>query len=358
MGKKTWANLAGTWRNVKAVWLNVNGTWKKVVPKGNMNGIWKEFISYYDEIVFLTYSEGDTENLLKIDSKGDVVTSLQVLTLYFYPYGRIYATPRCIVDGVLYLGGFLGISQFYDGKTNEVKEIAGAKEGLLYVDSENNIITGTKDLNDRPILSKVSPGGTKLFSQQVSEVDARIAYATVDSANEIYITNSAWQGSVEKRKKEDGTLIWSKGLMGPYFMHFLKWSGRYIFVSFYRQPGWTGGEFKGIKRILPSGSEVEIEVKYGSTSYTPDSLAFDVGGNIYITYNSQVLEKRDSTGLNIIWQKIEPDIISVTVTQNNFLYVTFKTGYVGKYDTNGNLIWKKAILSGEQKFIGAPMANY
>ncbi|MED2006684.1 hypothetical protein P4V39_00950 [Brevibacillus borstelensis] len=51
MAKKTWVNIAGTWRNVKAVWLNVNGTWTKVVPKGNLDGVWKELITYYEQFV-------------------------------------------------------------------------------------------------------------------------------------------------------------------------------------------------------------------------------------------------------------------------------------------------------------------
>lgn len=53
MAKQTWVNIGGTWRKVKSVWVNVNGTWKKdVMPKGVINGEYKEFMSYYEDGFF------------------------------------------------------------------------------------------------------------------------------------------------------------------------------------------------------------------------------------------------------------------------------------------------------------------
>lgn len=46
MPKKTYVKIDGTWRNVKAVWVKVAGVWRKVIPKGNIGGVWKEFIQY------------------------------------------------------------------------------------------------------------------------------------------------------------------------------------------------------------------------------------------------------------------------------------------------------------------------
>lgn len=46
MAKKTWINISGAWRNVKVAWLNVGGVWKKITPKGNISGTWKDFIQY------------------------------------------------------------------------------------------------------------------------------------------------------------------------------------------------------------------------------------------------------------------------------------------------------------------------
>lgn len=47
MAKQTWVNVNGAWKKVKSVWVNINGVWKKdVMPKGVVQGNWKEFMSY------------------------------------------------------------------------------------------------------------------------------------------------------------------------------------------------------------------------------------------------------------------------------------------------------------------------
>ncbi|MDF1507620.1 hypothetical protein PZE06_05420 [Robertmurraya sp. DFI.2.37] len=57
MTKKTWVNVNGTFRNVKSVWVKINDIWKKCVPKGKVDGIWKEFIIYMKKL----YTDGVEE---------------------------------------------------------------------------------------------------------------------------------------------------------------------------------------------------------------------------------------------------------------------------------------------------------
>lgn len=53
MPKKTYVKIDDSWRNVKAVWIKVAGVWKKVIPKGKIGGVWKEFIQYLFNIYTL-----------------------------------------------------------------------------------------------------------------------------------------------------------------------------------------------------------------------------------------------------------------------------------------------------------------
>lgn len=48
MAKKTYIKNNGIWKEVKNVWIKVNGEWKEnIIPKGIIDGIWREFIQYY-----------------------------------------------------------------------------------------------------------------------------------------------------------------------------------------------------------------------------------------------------------------------------------------------------------------------
>lgn len=54
MAKQTWVNVNGAWRKVKSAWLNVNGVWKRdAMPKGIVAGNWKDFMSYYEPLIFV-----------------------------------------------------------------------------------------------------------------------------------------------------------------------------------------------------------------------------------------------------------------------------------------------------------------
>lgn len=80
MAKQTWININNVWRKVKSVWVNVNGVWKKdVMPKGVVNGGYKEFMQYYMPFIFVG-GEDENGTLQKIDYNGNVVKEVSVFS--------------------------------------------------------------------------------------------------------------------------------------------------------------------------------------------------------------------------------------------------------------------------------------
>lgn len=80
MAKATWIKDNGQWRKAKSAWVNVGGTWKKdVMPKGVVSGGYREFMSYFDNLVILLRGNNYNANFLDImDENLKVIQSINL----------------------------------------------------------------------------------------------------------------------------------------------------------------------------------------------------------------------------------------------------------------------------------------
>lgn len=74
MAKQSWVNADGTWRKVKSAWINIDGIWEKnVMPKGVVNGNYKEFMSYFLQAVITSFKH---QGIRKTSLDGGLITQL------------------------------------------------------------------------------------------------------------------------------------------------------------------------------------------------------------------------------------------------------------------------------------------
>jgi gluconolactonase len=185
-------------------------------------------------------------------------------------------------DGYVYAGGEAG--QLYrvrleDGAFQEIANTGGFLLGLC-LDAASNVYAC--DLDRRAVMRITQEGEVSVYSAGAPDRKMMSPnYPVFDRAGNLYVSDSGrWDGSDgclfriwpggEAEVATDQTLPFPNGLA-------LSPDGRYLYVALSNLPGVSRMEIDEDGQLGPLETVVEMPVT------VPDGLAFDTGGNLYIS---------------------------------------------------------------------------
>lgn len=327
MAKQTHIRINGEWRKVKNVWIKVNDEWKqKVIPKGRIDGVWKQFMQYYTPAIFyFNAGAGGGGGFSVVKRAGD--GSLVYSKSFTGNFVRSIATDN---DGNLYALGMTSehvSDTVYLAKANSGGIIEWSKSSS-YPYYEYSSVDVDKDYNVhviRPFYERWDKNGTAIPYNVDNYSSNR--YLAVDADRSLYFARS--DGYVYKQSF-DGAAIWSvRVATGPL---------KKIVVD-HNKVSYSIAS-SAIAKISASGSK--LYDKYVEAGLELDDIAVDKKGNIYVTLSSGRKLKKLDTNADLIWEKtdVANTFRSVSVDPDGFVYTVGVSG-LRKYDSGGNLVMSK-----------------
>jgi hypothetical protein len=258
----------------------------------------------------------------------------------------------------------------------------------ICTDQASNIyVVGAAKVNSAAfydmVFLKYDAGGNLIWSQTYDggKEDAAIAVACTPDGSAIFVTGSSGAANTLpdfmtlRLDGNDGTIDWDERYNHTSNLYDvpvgISFNGSNLLVLGGSAPSISDVDFFGIKYDLSGNFIDSFRLSNPGFNFDqPASLAKDVSGNFYVTGSTSTTSngtdvrtiKLNST-LDVVWNHTldvaggNDRAASVQVDVNGNVYVcgfaTLTTGkqvtLIGKYDSNGSLLWNKSIGHADQK---------
>lgn len=322
MAKQTWVNVGGTWRKVKSAWINVNGTWRKdVMPKGVVQGNYKEFMQYAFSIYISVGGE-----VRKLDKNGEELWGVgnhseNIEKIAVDPSGYVYSVAWDNTTRKTNPNGVQVWSHRYSGN-RRIHSVAVDKEGFVYA--------GTEQMT----ALKIHPEGHE--ETRFTNIDEYGYIASIELDNSGFIYAGTSNGSIVKLRP-DGTRQWR-------FIDYNNTVKNMVIHPIGEVYGAGAGSYGQIKRISVNGSQI-WGINMMSYNHFIRDLAMDANVNIYTsTANANgALIRLSQTSGSEVWNRTHTQTVNgIGTDPDGYIYIG-ASGWVKKINANGGTIWQSLI---------------